>query len=237
MNSVQRYSRTFICLALTTLLFTLTAAAEDSSEQWQLIGDDDGIRSYRREIPGSKYVAMRGEMTLRATIPQIISVLRDSPRKKHWVSRVVEAYSIQKFGDWESLEYNHSRGLPPLVSDRDFVFRAHLSVDPVARQATLKLKSERRADFPEREGIVRGEMLQSMYRLTEVGNELEGGAETRVEVEVHADPKGAVPGWIINLFQKSWPRNTLKGIEQESKRPDLVPDHATTQALLRKKTR
>lgn len=211
------------------LTLSTPSFAEDTKvlPSWELMGESDGARAFRREIPGSRFVAFRGEMDLDATIPQIVAVLRDSARKKDWIAKTVEAYTIERLGPWESWEYNHTRGVPILVNDRDFTFRAKLTFDLKKRVVEIHLKSAVHPDHPPRDGIVRGEIVDSLYRMTE----LDGGKRTHLEVEIQADPKGSVPGWLVNLFQKSWPHNTLHGIRNQTKRPDLIPDTATSDVL------
>ena len=59
--------------------------------------------------------------------------------------------------------------------------------------------------------------MGSRYILTAVDE----GKRTKAMVEIHADPMGSIPKWIVNLFQKSWPRNTLIGMQQQLQKPDI----------------
>jgi hypothetical protein len=36
-----------------------------------------------------------------------------------------------------------------------------------------------------------------------------GTNKTTLEVEVHTDPKGMLPSWLVNIIQKKWPSKTL----------------------------
>ena len=51
--------------------------------------------------------------------------------------------------------------------------------------------------------------------------------------ELDCDPKGAIPAWVVNLFQKSWPRNTLEGIRRQVAKPDITMPEAFKATLLR----
>ena len=33
--------------------------------------------------------------------------------------------------------------------------------------------------------------------------------------EVHCDPMGSVPGWMVNLFQRNWGVNTIKSLRKQ----------------------
>jgi hypothetical protein len=39
------------------------------------------------------------------------------------------------------------------------------------------------------------------------------------------DPKGFIPSWIVNFFQKSWPLHTFEAIRIQAAKPDIsMPD-------------
>jgi hypothetical protein len=42
-----------------------------------------------------------------------------------------------------------------------------------------------------------------------------------LSIELHSDPKGWLPAWVVNLFQKDWARITIAGIRRQVKKPDL----------------
>jgi hypothetical protein len=74
---------------------------------------------------------------------------------------------------------------------------------------------------------VRGEIMQSYFILTS----LEHGTKTHISVEVHADPKGSVAKWIVNMFQKSWPHNTISRLRAQVAKPD-IKEHIRLKAEL-----
>ena len=40
--------------------------------------------------------------------------------------------------------------------------------------------------------------------------------ETEMIMFAHIDPKGKIPKWVVNLFQKSWPRKYFRSIEKNA---------------------
>jgi hypothetical protein len=40
-------------------------------------------------------------------------------------------------------------------------------------------------------------------------------------VEIESDPKGWLPAWLVNFFQKDWARETIEGIRKQCAKPDL----------------
>jgi hypothetical protein len=51
--------------------------------------------------------------------------------------------------------------------------------------------------------------------------------------EVHSDPKGSIPKWLVNRFQKSWAYGTIKGLRAQVNKAG-IQDNAEVKALLQK---
>lgn len=68
--------------------------------------------------------------------------------------------------------------------------------------------SEASALMPEQNGMVRAQLIESYYTLTSLGKK-----KTKVELSFHADPKGWIPTWIINIFQRVLPYMILKNLK------------------------
>ncbi|MBI3541822.1 MAG: hypothetical protein HY075_00920 [Deltaproteobacteria bacterium] len=201
--------------------FAVTLPKADTT--WEHISDSDKVTVYKKEIPGSAVVAFRGETTIDAPIAKVANVLIDTSRKKEWVFRIVEAKDVRTISQYERIEYNHTASGFFLVKDRDFVFHAKAELDRDNKQVVFSMKSVDDAAMPEK-GPVRGWLDDSRYILTQVAPN-----QTHVVVEIHADPRGSVAKWLVNLFQKSWPTKSLNGIRAQCAKPD-VAEHAGIKA-------
>ena len=53
--------------------------------------------------------------------------------------------------------------------------------------------------------------------------------QARVRAELHVDPKGWLPKFLVNFSQKAWPVNTFKGIRQQATKNDIrhTPEFAS----------
>lgn len=187
---------------------------------WEKVGESDGVLTHRKEVEGSDVVAFRGETVIDAPIAKISNVLIDTSRKKEWVFRIVEARDVRQLTQFERIEYNHTASGFFMVRDRDFVFRAKGEFDRAKNQATFTFKSVEDTSVPE-QGPVRGDLKMGKYTLTMLSP-----TKTHVVVEILADPKGSVPKWLVNLFQKSWPVKTLNGIREQCKKADVAENQA-----------
>jgi hypothetical protein len=182
---------------------------------WEKIGDSDGIGVYRREVPGSPLIAFKGEGYVNASIIRVASVLVDSDRAPEWVDSLTESKIIRWVSETETVHYDHI-ATPIILKDRDFVSTCKLTFDPQRKNVTLKINAIKDVLAPET-SYVRGELLHSSFSLTSA----ERGTKTFVVAEIHADPKGSVAHWIVNLFQKRWPHNTLTRLRAQVAKPDI----------------
>lgn len=195
-----------------------------ADQSWEEISKDDGIVTHRKEIEGSDIVAFRGEAVIDASIAKVSNIMIDTSRKKEWVAKIIEARDIRPISEYERVEYNATSSGFFAVRDRDFVFRAKADLNKEKGQVVLTLKSVTDPLAPET-GRVRGSLNESKYVLTSIDE----GKRTHMIVEIHADPKGSVPKWLVNVFQKSWPRKTIENIRKQAAKAD-VAEHAGIKA-------
>jgi hypothetical protein len=47
-----------------------------------------------------------------------------------------------------------------------------------------------------------------------------------VSGDVHCDPRGSIPTWIVNYFQKDWPRTTFKNLRTQVAKRNIVENPA-----------
>src|SRR6185312_379065 len=114
-RSFVRASSAALVLALAALVVPRDAAAGG----WKKIDESDGILVYRREVPGSDVVALKGEGVVAAPLTRVASALFDTARATEWVEDLVEARVLRRFSDMEYVEYDRF-AMPLIVTDRDF---------------------------------------------------------------------------------------------------------------------
>jgi uncharacterized protein YndB with AHSA1/START domain len=186
---------------------------------WVPTGDKDGIKTFKRRVPGSKVLSFRGEGTIERPLTKVFQVLFDTTRATEWISDLEECRIIREVTETEFIEYDHV-GTPPLImKDRDFVSRVTIEAEPASRRLIMRYEAAEDPDMPPLGKFVRGELTQTVYTLTAS----EDGKSTFVTAEIHCDPKGGVAKWIVNWFQKGWPRTTFRNMRRQSAKPD-IPD-------------
>src|SRR3954470_17222714 len=127
---------------------------------WEQFDQEDGILMFRRDVPGSDVVALRGEGFVPAPIARVASVLIDRKRATEWIDRLVKTKELRKISETESINWNHIKTPTPL-KDRDFVFKTVLTTDPAKKQVLFSYYSVKDSAAPETDDYVRGYFQQS----------------------------------------------------------------------------
>jgi hypothetical protein len=202
------------------LLLLLAATAHAGSvgpDGWEQISDKEGVRVFRRSEAGSPLKSMKGIGVVDAPVATVALVLLDDARAPEWVDSLAESRVVRMLTPHEYIEYNHV-AMPWPVHDREFLTDVQLSGDATTQTAVIKSQPATDWSVPPRPKIIRG-VLQSYYVLQAI----DGGKRTLLQIELHSDPKGAIPAWVVNLFQKDWARETIRGIRKQVKKGDLRP--------------
>jgi len=208
----------FHILALALALTNPCARAE-----WKEIREKNGIRAYQQTEPnGSGLVTIRGTALVDAPIARVASVIYDPVRAAEWIDSLRETTIFKWNGDLEFLEYDHM-GAPLFIKDRDFLCRVKISFEPAKKEMTFAYEditeTEAPSQYKETRGV-RGALNGTYYTLTSQ----EDGQKTFVLGEAHVDPKGSIPKWVVNLFQKDWPLTTLGNLRMQVAKPDIKND-------------
>jgi hypothetical protein len=194
----------------------LSVAWRADGEDWKLVGKQHGIEIYRRDVPGSAVVAFKGQGAIEAPLWKVASILLDTRRAPEWADSLRESRVVRRLGLNAYVEYNHI-GLPLILRDRDFVSEVSIDVNPDARTFALVYKPTDDQSSPVTHHV-RGEIRSGVFQVTS----LEPERRSELTAEIQCDPKGAIPTWIANFFQKSWPIRTFEGIRVQAAKPDIA---------------
>lgn len=197
------------------VLVTLSPSARANEGSWEPMGTKEGVQLFRKEVPGSSLIAFRGDGIIDAPLVKVATICLDDDRAQEWVDSLVESKVVRVVNPSEYIEFNHI-GMPPLVSDRDFVTDVKMTVDPDTKTFTMYYRSVDDPAMPAGK-YVRGEMFYTSLVMTSIEN----GTKTRMQAELHADPKGWLPKWLVNFFQKDWAVATFRGARMQSKKTDV----------------
>ena len=202
--------------SLFVLALACTAPALAVPPGWEVLGVTDGVEVARKSIPNSSLFAFRGEAAVDVPIGVLAEVLWRDGMGVEWVDMMVLSERVALL-DEDTKIVHQGYGLPWPISDRDYVMEAAATFDPVTRTFTLQFKSVEHAAMPIQDGYVRAMAYRTFWRLQA---NAEAG-QTHVEVEVHTDPMGMLPAWLVNMIQKDWPSTTITNLTQRAMKGDI----------------
>ncbi len=180
---------------------------------WELVRNENGISIHRRTVAGSKLHEFRGAGLIEAPIATVLAVLNDSAHRLEWMKEAAANTRIEQPDPYTEIFYSRTKAPWP-VAHRDVVLRAHTTFDTAAHQVRIEIVSNDHPSWPPQKGVVRMPFLRGHWYLWPEN----GGTFTRAEYQVHANPGGMLPDWIINLVSKKIPYETLSGMQQQVKR-------------------
>jgi hypothetical protein len=136
---------------------TAVAAAPQSApatEPWTVYEDRDGIVSSYRGIPGSKVLAARGEVVANVEIAAAVAYVLDPTKSTEWVDMLVDLSEHERGGG--AYVERQTYDMPWPTWDREFVLRRTVSSDAADHSVTVTYASIDDAQYPARDGVVRG---------------------------------------------------------------------------------
>ena len=189
---------------------TLTKPAE-----WEYVGDDEGVRVFFKEVKGVNLLAFKGMVTLDEPLAKVTSAIVDYNRAHEWIPHLESSKVLKQITPKERIQYSHISPPWPL-QDRYYIIRGKMEVDRKAGVVALKFRSEENPSHVEEDKIL-GFLINSAFTLEKVGS-----SQTKVTVEIHTDPKGSVPQWLVNFVQKKYPRKFLGNLRKQLKKKDVT---------------
>jgi hypothetical protein len=193
-------------------------------KEWKEISNDNGIKVYAANIPGKQIVALKGEIEINAPLDVIATFFYDSSKKHLWIAKLIQIKNLRKPSQYSMVEY-YQIETPFFLRNRDFVYKGSISLSDDKTRVNVKLGSVIDSKAPARKKIVRAELVYGEYIAEKITEN-----KTKLTVVMMADPKGSIPKWVVNLYQKSWPRKTLDKI-REIAEDKLMPVHPDIKKL------
>jgi len=198
------------------LFFGNIAWAED--QEWDDLGVTNGVQVSRMNVEGSSLFAFRGEAMVEVPLAVLSGLILSDPHGPEWVDLMFVSELVERKTPTVKIIYQ-GYDLPWPISDRDYVLHQAASYDPAGQSFTLNFHSLKHPTRPENSDLVRAQAHRTYWFLKVVSP-----TQTHVTVEVHTDPKGSLPAWLVNLIQQDWPHKTITALVVRAQKGDLSPD-------------
>jgi len=200
-----------LCILIVNLLVFGTAYAETNNTtiNWKKINDKENVSVYSTEVHGSNILKIKAQTILETSLSHVQSILDNVEHRSSWIPYLQKCMIIEKSSTTENVEYSLFSAPWP-ASDRDFVYKITQILNTESK-AIYYMTSIQHPRNPEHNTIVRAELMESTYILTALS-----ANKTQVELIFHADPKGWLPNWIINIIQRILPYLILRNLHDEA---------------------
>lgn len=196
-----------------------SVAVKDTDFQWQKSCDTDGLTVYWSKVEGSNVIALKGEGIVDEPLDKVSSVIVDYTRGTEWIDSLVASKLVRNISPTEFVEYDHV-GIPfpfdTLISDRDFISHVTVDYDAKTRRLTISYMPTQDELAPPLKKLTRG-VMSCVFKLVPMSME----DQTYVEAEIHCDPRGSIPKWLVNFFQQGWPQTTFENLRKQVKKSDI----------------
>jgi hypothetical protein len=187
----------------------------ESAFHWVKSSDSDGIKIYWSKVEGSQVIAFKGEGIVDSPVEKVASVIIDETRGTEWIDSLLESTLVRPLSPTEFIEYDHV-GTPFIMANRDFVSHVIITGDAQNRRVKVSYTPAEDPLRPPDKRYVRG-VMTCVFKL----QPMTISDETYVEAEIHCDPKGGVPKWLVNWFQQGWPQTTFENLRRQLKKSDI----------------
>lgn len=183
------------------VVLAMAQIALAAEADWNLAKEENGIVVHIRPVADSGIDEFRAIGEVAASVDRVVALLRDSDAFHEWFPSTPESKLLYRNGA-DSVQYS-VMDAPWPVSDRDNVLRSALTRS--ADTGVVEIRVQADPDFhPEQPGRVRVRRANGLWRFEPLGPD-----RTRVTFQMHLEPGGGVPEWLINARVVATPFEAL----------------------------
>jgi len=189
------------------LFLWLILVPQKNAFAWELAKEGKGITVHTREVDGSNFKEYRAVMNIKTSLSSLIALVADISAYPSWIHTCQEGKLLKRISLKEIYAYTINNAPWP-VNDRDAIVHNTIIQDNEDQSVTIKIVGV--PDYiPPQKGLVRVKMIDGYWRFTPVENSM-----VQVIYQVHNDPGGDLPSWLVNSVVVSQPYNTLVNMQK-----------------------
>lgn len=191
---------------LTTIYLMFYFSILLSQSDWTLKLDKDDIKIYVKSVDSSKFKSFKAETAILVNMEDLLAFYKRGDNYKNWFEGCIESRIIEQASEHEYYFYTTTEAPWP-ISNRDNITKATFR-----KLATGNVKIFLK-DFPQKrpvqENKVRIPFMEGYWLF-----EPQGANQTKITLEVLADPGGYLPAWVVNQFIAQTPYNTFQNLKR-----------------------
>lgn len=190
---------------------------------------DKRFSVYTRDEKGTDIVGIKVEGILEAPIMPILMNLRKVEGSSDWTPDQKEKKTVDNLGDVAAVTYSVS-DMPWPIWDRSLLLHNELYLDKERKLLFVLSRSVEHKDYS-KDYSKDLERIRAEIRYSNMGFKPIGPKKTYVELTAFVDPRGSIPTWVVNFFQRKWPITFLKAIEERANKVKPEPNKGITKML------
>ena len=160
------------------------AHGDSSKGEWTFIEEEDGIKVFTKEIPGSSLGAFKGETVIDAPVSKLFNIISDHVHRKEWVDRLAQINLLQgSTVDRPTVVEYFLIDMPWPLTDRDFITESRAKYNAETGSIETFSKGVSHSKRPITDSVIRGETKSAHLTLNPLPN-----GKTHITMDVHADP-------------------------------------------------
>jgi hypothetical protein len=219
---LKRISFVIFSFLLTTLNLSVESSNGDDGH-WVKQAVKDGFTIYLRKKANTSILPLRIEGVINAPVDYIMENLRKVDGSEDWTPDLLQKITLEDVNPSIAITFSLT-DMPWPIYDRRLILHNELRLDKERKLLFVVSKSMAfpGAPVPER-------TVEAFVGYSSIGFRPVSKDKTYVELTAFIDPKGSIPHWVINFYQKSWPIKFLRALENRSQthrvklRPGLKP--------------
>ena len=213
-NQMKTLAISYLSLIMSLLILgTSYSEARNTEENWKKINHKENISVHSTEVYGSDILKIKAAVIVNASLKHIQSILDNAEQRSRWIPYLKKCMIIENISNTKNVEYSLFSAPWP-ASDRDFVYEIIQTLKTESK-SIYHMTSIKHPEKPEHNGRIRADLMESTYILTALS-----ANRTQVELIYHADPKGWLPNWVINIIQRILPYLILRNLNNQATSPD-----------------
>jgi DNA-directed RNA polymerase beta' subunit len=177
-----------------------------SQAVWELEKDASGIQVYTRKVSVSSIKEYKATTLIKTSLKLLVNKIIDGEHLKDWNYKTTKSSLLEKKSDTEYFVYMYNN-LPWPAKNRDHISELKLAIIN-SSLTKINIKSAPKK-LTEKRGVIRVVDFSGFWLLekTKLG--------VKVTQQMHGDPGGSLPAFIVNAMLVNAPYHTLKQLKEQ----------------------
>ena len=198
------------------VIFFLPFGLNAQDNDWELKKDEDSITIYTRSVENSKIDEFKASTRIRTTPGTIFDILNDVKNYPKWIQDV--NYAEQIYHRENEIGMYYQLGMPWPFKDRDITLISKYEIFP---DNSILFQLSYSPDLKEEnDDFLRIKEIKGEWFIKALDPE-----NCEVTYRFMADPGGAIPGWVVNIFIIEGPFKTLQNLVKVAETGNYATDN------------